>query len=82
MDIYRITRVDKSRKQVRYGTGVRAAAIARQVKQDNRSRAEGAAWLHARGVPHGPHAQPVELTIERAPVGEFTDVTAEFTKED
>lgn len=64
MFIYRIIRVREkpayyqSRKQVLYGTGKRAAAIVRSVRENRRE----------------------SVTIERAEVGEFTDVTKEFLK--
>jgi len=83
MDIYRVTRTDPKgsyrklpgRPEVRYGTKRRASAIVRQVSEDNAARRR----LDER-FPHAPHPQ-VEVLIERAQVGEFTDVTAEFLED-
>lgn len=82
MDIYRITRVDpKGRSwpyrkpgtpEVRFGTKRRASAIARQVREDNENRKRG-----HKLYPHIPY-QPVQVTIELAPVDGWTDVTGEW----
>jgi hypothetical protein len=82
MDMYRVTIDDplpRCGPKVRYGTKRRALAVVRSVKQDNESRRDGAAWYSRKlgGEPIVPKLASV--TIERAQVGEFTDVTAEFT---
>jgi hypothetical protein len=84
MDIYRITIDDplpRCGPKVRYGTKRRATACAREVRESNESRTEGAKWYSAR---LGRDIKPklAAITVERAPAGEFTDVTAEFLKED
>jgi len=84
VDIYRITIDDplpRCGPKVRYGTKRRALAAVRSVKQDNQSRRDGAAWYSQKlgGEPIVPKLAAV--TIERAPVGEFADVTAEFLED-
>jgi hypothetical protein len=81
MDIYRITENDPRRhhywqgpKKTRYGTKRSATAVAKSVRETNDARVRGGAFM-------GKDPQLMELTIERAPVGEFTDVTAEFLGE-
>lgn len=86
MDMYRITRVDEKpggfygrragTPEVRYGTKRRASAVARQVREDNAARR----WGHEK-YPHIP-LQLITLTVERAPVEGWEDVTAEFLKGD
>ena len=85
MNVYRVTQVDPLGRRypyqpgtprVRVGTKRQASAIARQVRQDNDTRQRSAErWPDL--FPY----QPIVLTVERAPVGEFTDITAEFLGE-
>jgi hypothetical protein len=80
MDIYRITRTDPKgrygvlpgKSEVRYGTKRRASAVAKQVREDNESRLR-----RSERFPQFPY-QPVQVTIERAPVDGWTDVTGEW----
>src|SRR5262249_26853218 len=75
VDIYRITRSGgyHPKPQVRYGTKRRANAIARQVRENNESLAR----LKER-YPGSITRQPVQVTIELAPVSSWIDVTGEW----
>lgn len=74
MDIYRVTRTGPHyhKPNVRYGTKVRAAAIARQVREANESL--------KRTLERYPDLkrEPTRILIEKVPVEGFIDVTSEF----
>jgi hypothetical protein len=86
MDLYRITKTDPrvTKPNVRYGTKARAAAMARQVRELNGSRAGIKAWMESQPDRYNTEAygpkwwQPVTLTVERAVVVDWADVSQEF----
>lgn len=82
MDIYRITRHDPKKTwratDVRFGTKRRASAIVRQVREDNTGRRNA----HESFPEYFPSYQPIQVIIERAPVGGWTDVTGEWFPDD
>lgn len=86
MDLYRITRTDPraAKPDVRYGTKVRAAAMARNVRELNESRAGIKAWLNLDTTRYDASGYspewwgPVTLAVERAVVVDWIDVSQDF----
>lgn len=77
MDIYRVTRKGFGPSRPTLGTKTAAHATAGYVKATN------AYYVKAANAYYKSHdsTKRVSVTIERAQVGEFTDVTAEFLED-